>query len=165
MKFSNVQGRLRPTLCLGLKNNGSDALVRQSLDCLLGIAPRDAGLGVLSGRRLMSLHPGLKHPTPQSLRRGWPFWRHLPQHEGRHSCSDGGVGYSLRPLRGHRKMSKLEPRLRRSPQGRAPEVALVVECFFYAKHVLKRAHFTLWHWRILSFWRPRVRPAKFLFCY
>jgi hypothetical protein len=24
--------------------------VRQSLDCLLGIAPRDAGLGVLSGR-------------------------------------------------------------------------------------------------------------------
>jgi hypothetical protein len=29
---------------------GSDALVRQSLDCLLGIAPRDAGLGVLSGR-------------------------------------------------------------------------------------------------------------------
>ena len=25
-------------------------LVRQSLDCLLGIAPRDAGLGVLSGR-------------------------------------------------------------------------------------------------------------------
>jgi DNA polymerase I-like protein with 3'-5' exonuclease and polymerase domains len=26
------------------------ALVRQSLDCLLGIAPRDAGLGVLSGR-------------------------------------------------------------------------------------------------------------------
>src|SRR5262245_15103180 len=28
----------------------SVALVRQSLDCLLGIAPRDAGLGVLSGR-------------------------------------------------------------------------------------------------------------------
>jgi len=28
----------------------SVALVRQSLDCLLGIAPRDAGLGLLSGR-------------------------------------------------------------------------------------------------------------------
>jgi hypothetical protein len=31
------------------------------------------------------------------------FWRHLPQHEGRHSFSDGGLGYSVRPLRGHRK--------------------------------------------------------------
>src|SRR5262249_34880189 len=29
------------------------------------------------------------------------FWRHLPQHEGRHSFSDGGLGYSVRPLRGH----------------------------------------------------------------
>ena len=23
------------------------------------------------------------------------FWRHLPQHEGRHSFSDGGLGYSV----------------------------------------------------------------------
>ena len=29
------------------------------------------------------------------------FRRHLPQHEGRHSFSDGGLGYSVRPLRGH----------------------------------------------------------------
>src|SRR6516165_9425135 len=35
----------------------SDALVRQSLDCLLGIAPRDAGLGVLSGRNLIARSP------------------------------------------------------------------------------------------------------------
>ena len=28
------------------------------------------------------------------------FWRHLPQHEGRHSVSDGGLGYSVDPLRG-----------------------------------------------------------------
>src|SRR5262249_20631130 len=48
-------------------------LVRQSLDCLLGIAPRDAGLGVLSGRVAFNLYPGLKHPTSQSLRRGWLF--------------------------------------------------------------------------------------------
>ena len=38
----------------------SDALVRQSLDCLLGIAPRDAGLGVLSGRVVFDVYPGLK---------------------------------------------------------------------------------------------------------
>ena len=35
-------------------------LVRQSLDCLLGIAPRDAGLGVLSGRVAFKFYPGLK---------------------------------------------------------------------------------------------------------
>src|SRR6516164_5590412 len=29
--------------------------------------------------------------------------------------------------------------------------------------LIERDHFTLWHWRILSFWRPRVRPAAFLF--
>src|SRR6516162_6324680 len=28
------------------------------------------------------------------------FWRHLPQHEGRHSVSDGGLGYSVDHLRG-----------------------------------------------------------------
>ena len=54
------------------------------MDCLLGIAPRDAGLGVLSGRVAFNLYPGLKlkHPTSQSdsteklaevLRRGWLF--------------------------------------------------------------------------------------------
>ena len=31
--------------------------MRQSLDCLLGIAPRDAGLGVLSGRNLIARSP------------------------------------------------------------------------------------------------------------
>src|SRR5215471_20125748 len=83
-------------------------LVRQSLDCLLGIAPRDAGLGVLSGRVAFNVYPGLKHPTSQSdstelaevvrlsSRRSptsrLAFWRHLPQHEGRHSFSDGGLG-------------------------------------------------------------------------
>src|SRR5215471_1162277 len=56
-------------------------LVRQSLDCLLGIAPRDAGLGVLSGRVAFNVYPELKHPTSQSdstelaevLPRGWLF--------------------------------------------------------------------------------------------
>src|SRR5262249_5128311 len=36
------------------------------------------------------------------------FWRHLPQHEGRHSFSDGGLGYSVRPLCGRKKTSKLQ---------------------------------------------------------
>src|ERR1700738_5006166 len=35
-------------------------LVRQSLDCLLRIAPRRAGLGVLSGRGSFPTNPGLK---------------------------------------------------------------------------------------------------------
>jgi hypothetical protein len=29
---------------------------------------------------------------------------------------------------------------------------------FIFSSLIKRDHFTLWHWRILSFWRPRVRP-------
>jgi len=35
-------------------------LLRQSLDCFLGIAPRDAELGVLSGRTRLRPYPGLK---------------------------------------------------------------------------------------------------------
>jgi hypothetical protein len=53
------QGRLRRTLCLGLKHQWVGRPFRAS--------------------RLMALHPGLKH-----------------------------LGYSVRPLRGHRKMSKLQ---------------------------------------------------------
>jgi hypothetical protein len=45
------------------------------------------------------------------------FWRHLPQHEGRHSFSDGGLGYSVRPLRGQSKMSKLQEPPRRGGFG------------------------------------------------
>src|SRR5437667_11045189 len=29
---------------------------------------------------------------------------------------------------------------------------------FIFSSLTERDHFTLWHWRILSFWRPRVRP-------
>jgi hypothetical protein len=58
---STPQGRLRRTLCLGLKH------------------PRVGRPFSFRARRLMSLHPGLKR-----------------------------LGYSVRPLRGHRKMSKLQ---------------------------------------------------------
>ena len=58
--FQTPQGRLRRTLCLGLKH------------------PRLGRPFSFRARPLMSLHPGLKH-----------------------------LGYSVRPLRGHRKMSKL----------------------------------------------------------
>ena len=36
---------------------------------------------------------------------------------------------------------------------------------FIFSSLIKRDHFTLWHWRILSFWRPRVRLPSFFFCY
>jgi hypothetical protein len=32
---------------------------------------------------------------------------------------------------------------------------------FIFSSLIKRDHFILWHWRILSFWRPRVRPPAF----
>jgi len=89
---------------------GSDALVRQSLDCLLGIAPRDAGLGVLSGRSLSITSPRAEAPDFAKPTSRLAFWRHLPQHEGRHSFSDGGLGYSVRPLCGRKKTSKLQGR-------------------------------------------------------
>jgi hypothetical protein len=60
VKFSTPQGRLRRTLCLGLKHPRVGRPFR--------------------ARRLMSLHPGLKH-----------------------------LGYSVRPLRGHSKMFKRQP--------------------------------------------------------
>jgi hypothetical protein len=51
----------------------------------------DLSIGRLfQGESLFNLYPGLKHPTSQSLRRGC-FLRHLLQHEGRHSFSDGGL--------------------------------------------------------------------------
>jgi len=51
--FKTPQGRLRRTLCLGLKHQCVGRPFRV--------------------RRLMPLHPGLKHPTSQSLGRGWLF--------------------------------------------------------------------------------------------
>jgi len=44
------------------------------------------------------------------------FWRHLPQHEGRHSFSDGGLGYSVRPLCGRKKTAKLQGALLATPR-------------------------------------------------
>src|SRR5262249_52542690 len=71
----------------------------------------------------MSFHPGLKHPTSQNdstelaevLRRGWPFGVTYHNMRARHSVSDGGLGCSVRPLRGHRKMSKLHTPLLATP--------------------------------------------------
>src|SRR6516162_2519014 len=34
---------------------------------------------------------------------------------------------------------------------------------FIFSSLIERDHSTLWHWRILSFWRPRVRPPGFFF--
>src|SRR5215469_12923142 len=34
---------------------------------------------------------------------------------------------------------------------------------FIFSSLIERDHFTPWHWRILSFWRPRVRPPGFFF--
>src|SRR5438105_8467122 len=36
---------------------------------------------------------------------------------------------------------------------------------FIFSSLTERDHFTLWHWRILSFWLPRVRPPRFFFGY
>ena len=55
------------------------------------------------------------------------FWRHLPQHEGRHSFSDGGLGYSVRPLRGRKKMSKLQRESQATP----------LQLFVYGKNTLR----------------------------
>jgi hypothetical protein len=50
----------RQRTILGLTTFGLKVLVRQSLGCLLRIAPRRAGLGVLSGRIYYPRNPGLK---------------------------------------------------------------------------------------------------------
>jgi len=77
--------------------------------------PKHMGRTPLRARRLMSLSPRAKAPDFAKPTSRLTFWRHLPQHEGRHSFSDGGLGYSVRPLRGHRKMSKLQRALPATP--------------------------------------------------
>jgi len=62
----------------------------------------------LQGASLGVTSPRAKAPDFAKATSRLAFWRHLPQHEGRHSFSDGGLGYSVRPLRGHRQMSKLQ---------------------------------------------------------
>ena len=74
---------------------------RFGIETPMGRTPlQGASLGVTSPR---AKAPDFAKPTSRLA-----LWRHLPQHEGRHSFSDGGLGYSVRPLRGHRKMSKLQ---------------------------------------------------------
>src|SRR6516162_11372953 len=60
--------------CLGLK----DHWVGRPREAVLGLpsrncAPRRGVGSAFRARRLISLHPGLKHPTSQSLRRGRTF--------------------------------------------------------------------------------------------
>src|SRR6516225_5992893 len=56
---------------------GPDALVRNTVElptCSFSENhPRGGVADAFRARRLMSLYPGLKHPTSQSLRRGWLF--------------------------------------------------------------------------------------------
>src|SRR6516165_5986331 len=125
VKFSNATGWPLSNAMLGLRHQW----VGRPREAVLGLPSRNCtprrGVGsAFRARRLMSFHPGLKHPTSQSgstelaevvrlsSRRSptsrLAFWRHLPQHEGRHSFSDGGLGYSVRPLCGRKKTSKLQ---------------------------------------------------------
>ena len=73
-------------------------------EAVLGLPSRNCtprrGVGsAFRACRLMPLHPGLEAPDFAKPTSRLAFWCHLPQHEGRHSFSDGGLGYSG-PLRG-----------------------------------------------------------------
>src|SRR6516162_9592606 len=82
VKFSNATGWPLSNAMLGLKHQW----VGRPREAVLGLPSRNCtsrrGVGsAFRARRLMSLHPGLKHPTSQSgstelaevLRRGWLF--------------------------------------------------------------------------------------------
>jgi hypothetical protein len=43
------------------------------------------------------------------------------------------------------------------------EQLLQKRLLFIISSLIKRDHFSLWHWRVLSFWRPRVRLPGFFF--
>jgi hypothetical protein len=85
----------------------SNATGPPSTNALFGIET-PMGRTPLQGASLDVASPRAKAPDFAQPTSRLPFWRHLPQHEGRLSFSDGGLGYSVRPLRGHSKMSKLQ---------------------------------------------------------
>ena len=99
--------------------------MRQSLDCLLGIAPRDAGLGVLSGRVAFDVYPGLKHPTSQSgstelaevLRRGWLFG--VTYHNMRGAIASATAAWAI--LSDRSAVNKKTSKLQGAALGAAPE--------------------------------------------
>src|SRR6516162_1487757 len=102
VKFSNATGWPLSNAMLGLKHQS----VGRPREAVLGLPSRNCtprrGVGsAFRARRLMSLHPRAKAPDFAKPTSRLAFRRHLPQHEGRHSFSDGGLGYSVRPLRGH----------------------------------------------------------------
>jgi len=140
-------------LCLGLRHQW----VGRPREAVLGLPSRNCtprrGVGsAFRARRLMSFHPGLKHPTSQSgstelaevvrlsSRRSptsrLAFWPHLPQHEGRHSFSDGGLGYSVRPLRGHRIKHSFFSRIvcKDVTLNRLPPLEICLSCFWKSPH-------------------------------
>ena len=80
-----------------------------STNAMLGIEAPE-GRTPFQGGSLYLTSPRAEAPDFAKPTSRLAFWRHLPQHEGRHSFSDGGLGYSIRPLRGHGKMFKLQRR-------------------------------------------------------
>src|SRR6516162_11741194 len=96
VKFSNATGWPLSNAMLGLKHQS----VGRPREAVLGLPSRNCtprrGVGsAFRARRLMSLHPRAKAPDFAKPTSRLAFRRHLPQHEGRHSFSDGGLGYSL----------------------------------------------------------------------
>src|SRR6516165_6579654 len=56
---------------------------------------RVAGWRCFQGGSLYITSPRAEAPDFAKATSRLVFWRHLPQHEGRHSFSDGGLGYSV----------------------------------------------------------------------
>src|SRR6516165_471702 len=74
VKFSNATGSPSTNAMFGIET----PMVGRPREAVLGLPSRNCtprrGVGsAFRARRLMSLHPGLKHPTSQSLRRGRTF--------------------------------------------------------------------------------------------
>jgi len=85
----------------------SNATGSPSTNAMFGIeAPK--GWTPFQGESLYITSPRAEAPDFAKPTSRLAFWRHLPQHEGRHSFSDGGLGYSVRPLRGRKKTPKLQ---------------------------------------------------------
>jgi len=85
----------------------SNATGSPSTNAMFGIeAPK--GWTPFQGESLYITSPRAEAPDFAKPTSRLAFWRHLPQHEGRHSFSDGGLAYSIRPLCGRKKMSRLQ---------------------------------------------------------
>ena len=133
----------------------SNATGSSSTNAMSGIET-PMGRTPFQGASLNSASPRAKAPDFAKPTSRLAVWRHIPQHEGRHSFSDGGLGYSVRPLRGHTKMSKPQ----RGPRAPSLQVLSPNPHIFHSQSQLERRNVETSQQVCRKFFQPALRHRR-----